>query len=363
MRRGFASFRQTIIWRLLARQRSWVIWMVVTASIAFTAAALTAATFRALVDDGVIARTKPIDDYVSQLITLAFWALIGGFAFRQVLARIGYHLEFELRVWLHERLQSTDPERLDALATGQMVTRAMTDLLLLELLIVILPGIVAVTLILLALAALMLSISPLLSLLAFALLPANMYIATRIRRRLWGMSWVMLDRRAKVTTAIDEAVRGARVVKAFGREPHELGRLADAALACVLGRHEPRAAGRALRPHPQRAARHRHRAARVSRRPSRHRGRRNRRRPLAVLHLLGCLRQPCPRVRGHPVGVAVREDRRRTHLRIDRVRQTCGSRLGNAVAGQGQGRRSGQGRSPHQRPPGPEEREPARRAR
>ena len=204
--------------------------MVVTAAFAFTAAALTASTFRALVDEGVIARSKPIGDYVATLVWLALWALIGGFAFRQVLSRIGYHLEFELRVWLHERLQSTDPQRLDALATGQMVTRAMTDLLLLELLIVILPGVIAVVLILLGLAVIMVSISPLLSLFAFALLPANMYIASRIRRKLWGMSWVTLDRRAKVTTAIDEAVRGARVVKAFGREPHELGRLADAAL-------------------------------------------------------------------------------------------------------------------------------------
>ena len=49
----------------------------------------------------------------------------------------------------------------------------------------------------------------------------------RIRRRLWGMSWVTLDRRARVTTAIDEAVRGARVVKAFGREEHERARLAE----------------------------------------------------------------------------------------------------------------------------------------
>jgi ATP-binding cassette subfamily B protein len=40
-----------------------------------------------------------------------------------------------------------------------------------------------------------------------------------------------LHRRAEVTTAIDEAVRGIRVVKAFGREPHERGRVRTAAVA------------------------------------------------------------------------------------------------------------------------------------
>src|SRR5690606_7507365 len=56
-------------------------------------------------------------------------------------------------------------------------------------------------------------------------------IVVRIRRSLWGMSWVTLDRRARVTTAIDESVRGARVVKAFGREEHERRRLAEVARA------------------------------------------------------------------------------------------------------------------------------------
>ena len=131
----------------------------------------------------MILRLKPIEEDVGALLFLAFCSLIAGFAFRQVLSRLGYHLEFELRVWLHERLQSTDPERLDPLATGQMVTRAMTDLLLLELLIVILPGVIAVLIILGGLAVLMISISPLLSLFAFALLPANMYIASTNPRR------------------------------------------------------------------------------------------------------------------------------------------------------------------------------------
>ncbi|HSE94332.1 MAG TPA: ABC transporter ATP-binding protein, partial [Methylomirabilota bacterium] len=46
----------------------------------------------------------------------------------------------------------------------------------------------------------------------------------RFRVRLWGLSWAELNERAEVTAAIDEPVRGIRVVKAFGREEHEQAR-------------------------------------------------------------------------------------------------------------------------------------------
>ena len=41
------------------------------------------------------------------------------------------------------------------------------------------------------------------------------------------MSWAELNERAEVTSAIDEPVRGIRVVKAFGREDKERARVAD----------------------------------------------------------------------------------------------------------------------------------------
>jgi ATP-binding cassette subfamily B protein len=226
---GFDNFRQTVMWRLIARQRNWCIALLVTAAGTFTGLVGTADTLRKLVDKGVVDQTQPVDHYVDLLVQLAFFTFICGFAMRQVISRLGYHLEFELRIWLYERLQSTDPTRLDALATGQMVTRAMTDLLLLQLLVLVLPAVAIVGLVLGAVGVLMLLINVPLSLITFVMMPINVWVIVRVRRHLWGMSWVMLDRRARVTTVIDEAVRGARVVKAFGREDHERDRLRTAA--------------------------------------------------------------------------------------------------------------------------------------
>jgi ATP-binding cassette subfamily B protein len=226
---AWQGFRKTIMYQLLVRQKAWLGWLLLSASISLLAAVGTADTLRKLVDHAVVQQDRPVEGYVQSLVGLAFLALVGGLALRQVIARLTYHLEFELRVWLYERLQSTDPTRLDALSTGQMVTRAMTDLLLLELVVLVAPAVVVVGLILVAVFALMAAINLPLAIVAVTVLPVNVWIVMLIRRRLWGMSWVTLDRRARVTTNIDEAVRGARVVKAFGREDHERGRLAATA--------------------------------------------------------------------------------------------------------------------------------------
>ena len=149
LRHGWADFKQTIMYALLARQKKWVVWLFITAAGWVTVQIGIADTLQKLVDKGVVDRSKPVQDYVDLLIFLAFSGLVFGIALRQVIARLTYHLEFELRVWLYERLQSTDPERLDGLATGQMVTRAMTDLLLLQLVILIVPAVAIVGLALL----------------------------------------------------------------------------------------------------------------------------------------------------------------------------------------------------------------------
>jgi len=217
------------MYALLARQRRWLVWLVITATGAALGAVGYADTLQKLVDHGIVARDHPISYFVGRLVLLAFWSLGFGIGLRQVIARLTYHLEFELRIWLYERLQSTDPARLDALSTGQMVTRAMTDLLLLEQVVLVVPTVALVGSILLGVFVLMAIINWWLAIIAILMLPANLLIVVRIRRRLWGLSWVTLDRRARVTTVIDEAVRGARVVKAFGREAHENDRLETAA--------------------------------------------------------------------------------------------------------------------------------------
>ena len=221
--------RRALIWVLCKRQMGWIILAMVVALLQTGVTPATANTLRDLVDKGVIGRTAAVAPLAIRLMVLAFITALLGFCLQQIIARVVYHLEFELRVWLHERLESLDPRSLDAVATGQMVTRAMTDLQLMETFILLIPYLIGYTLVLGVLAAYLVTQSPVLTVVAVLAIPLNVLLIFGLRKKLWGYSWVSLNRRAEVTTVIDETVRGIRVVKAFGREDDHRGRLADKA--------------------------------------------------------------------------------------------------------------------------------------
>ncbi|HUR78275.1 MAG TPA: ABC transporter ATP-binding protein [Acidimicrobiales bacterium] len=223
------SFHRSIVWRMLARQKGWLIALAVTATISGLVAIGTVLTIRDLLDEALIDKIEPLEPFVVELRRLAFYGLISGITTLQIGARIGYHLEYELRLWLYQRLQATNPRLLDALASGQVVTRSLTDLGLLEAIILVVPGVAFGAIALVAIFTYLLLSNPIMALVALAAIPVNFVIIRRIRRHLWGLSWLVLNRRAEVTAAIDEPVRGIRVVKAFGREDHARGSVRDAA--------------------------------------------------------------------------------------------------------------------------------------
>ncbi len=232
LRRWRAAYRaltESFIWRLLGRQRRWIYGLLAAAMLNFLVIIGLLDTLRRAFDSAIVDQIAHLDPLVSRLTGLALLGLLTGIAQRQIIARIGFHLEYELRLQLYRRLQTINPRLLDDLPTGQLITRAMTDLTLVELLVQLIPTLgIAVTL-LSALAVLLLVLDPVMGVVALLGIPINAYLISRVRRPLLGFSWLALNRRAEVTTAIDEAVRGVRVVKAFGREDAERGRVQEAA--------------------------------------------------------------------------------------------------------------------------------------
>jgi ATP-binding cassette subfamily B protein len=233
-RRGLGAqlreFRSTIIWTLIVEQRPWVVLLLVFSGLSLGTVAASTGSIKSAIDEAVIAHNQPLDLYVNRLIVLAFLGLLVGVGTRMTSNRIGYHLEYEVRTRLYRRLQAMNPRALDSISTGQLVTRAVTDLQMMELFVQILPQLIVGVIILLALALVVLVQSPAMAVIALTTIPINGWLVLRIRRKLLGLSWMALHRRAEVTTAIDEAVRGARVVKAFGREDHERSVVRDRAL-------------------------------------------------------------------------------------------------------------------------------------
>ncbi|MEA3056910.1 MAG: ATP-binding cassette, subfamily bacterial, partial [Actinomycetota bacterium] len=227
----YRRMSRSFLWRLLAEQRKWLLLIIGLALGAFTVAIGVAISIKDAVDLAMIEQISPLEKYTDTLVFLAFLGLLVGLPLRQAVARLGFHLEYQLRVWVYEKILAMHPTVLDVMASGQAMTRAMSDLTMLELATAILPPLAVSLVILLGIAVVLIVQDPLLGPLALLSLPVNFWIVMRIRKPLFGLSWTILNRRAEVTTAIDEAVRGARVVKAFAREDDERERVAGAARA------------------------------------------------------------------------------------------------------------------------------------
>jgi len=163
---------------------------------------------------------------------LVFAAATFGFAFlrRYRGGRVAFEVQNELRLDMHSHLQSMDFRTLDSMPTGQLVARANSDSTLVMSLLMMLP-IVSGNLVMLALSlVVMFVLSPLLALVALAVVPALVAVSYRMRSRVFPATWDAQQREGDVVQIVDEATGGVRVVKAFGQERRELDRLADSSV-------------------------------------------------------------------------------------------------------------------------------------
>ena len=225
-----SAARRSLVWMLLARQRGPVRAVLALIVLHSILALMIAQEVVELVDNGIVDQAAPIGPYVSHIAKLALLSFIVGFASRQMTARIGYQLEYDLRAWLYTRVQWADLRMPKQMATGQLVTRSMTDLKMVQTIIQFLPSIVTLAPATIVLLIYLAYLSFPLAVIASLALPLNLWFLSKFRLRLWGLSWADLNERAEVASAIDEPVRGVRVMRAFGREEHERERLGATAL-------------------------------------------------------------------------------------------------------------------------------------
>src|SRR5689334_18264615 len=215
---------------MLGKQRKWVIGAFLLFIVnALAILSITKVTV-AMVDEGIDARTKPLSGFITTILILAVFGAIVGFAQRLVSVRLSYQMEFDLRTRLYSAVHSASPQSLRSMASGQLITRSLTDLRLIDRFLQFAPTLVGLLPLFIGVGIYMLIINPMVAVVSMGGLPVNIWLLRRFRTRLWGLSFAELNERAEVTAAIDEPVRGIRVVRAFGREDYERGRVADVAL-------------------------------------------------------------------------------------------------------------------------------------
>src|SRR5436305_2054975 len=212
----------------LANHRRNVAWAFGAAVVGMVIQALTPVVEKVIVDDVVLSHRRPLGPWLGLLLGAGLVSFGAAYIRRFRGGRVALDVQFDLRTAVFERLQRLDFARHDQLDTGQLVSRASSDLGLIQGLLSFLPIVSGNVVMLVVSLVVMLFLSPPLTLVALVAIPTIGVVAWRLRTAVFPASWDAQQRAAEVTGVVDEAVTGVRVVKGFGQEQRELARLTDA---------------------------------------------------------------------------------------------------------------------------------------
>ena len=217
-------------WRLilkLTRQRRAGIALGVAVGLAWTAAKVsTGLLVRNAVDEGIIAddpgalRTWSVILGCVAVASATFTGLRRYIAFRE--AR---WVEAHLRDRLFAHLQRLHFAFHDQAQTGQLMSRANTDLQQVQAFVVMIPLTISNFVTVLAVTVILALIDPVLTLLALGSLPFLNVVATRFSRTLFPSVMGIQRESAELAAVVEESVAGVRVVKGLGAERVQADRL------------------------------------------------------------------------------------------------------------------------------------------
>ena len=183
---------------------------------------------RLIIDDVITTHSKPLTPWAVTLVLAAVAVFVLTLVRRYWGGKLALDVQHDLRQDLFDSLTRLDGTRQDSLDTGQVVGRATSDLQMIQGLLSMLPMMTGNVLMFLMSIVVMLFLSPLLTLIAIAMAPALWWFAQLSRKKLFPATWTAQQEAGAVAGAVDGAVSGVRVVKGFGQEEQELGRLEQA---------------------------------------------------------------------------------------------------------------------------------------
>ncbi|MFF3678117.1 ABC transporter ATP-binding protein [Streptomyces sp. NPDC002120] len=191
---------------------------------------------RVIIDDVIGDHSKPMGPWAGLLIAAALLVYVLTYIRRYYGGRLALDVQHDLRTDMYATIARLDGRRQDELSTGQVVGRATTDLQLIQGLLFMLPMTIGNFLLFGISLGVMLWLSPLLTVVALLMAPALWFIAKRSRKKLFPATWWAQGQAAAVATVVDGAVTGVRVVKGFGQEEQETGKLRTASRRLFAGR-------------------------------------------------------------------------------------------------------------------------------
>ena len=167
--------------------------------------------------------------YVDLILILAVVAGVSGYVARLFLMTTAYNIEYDLRTIIYEHLTRMSFPFYDRVQSGQLISRANSDIRSVQMYLTFAPSIMVQCAIAAVAFVYMLRISVPLAIVAMITMPFVFILGVRMRRRMFPISWLIQSRLADIATIVDENINGVRVVKSFSSEGRELTSLARAA--------------------------------------------------------------------------------------------------------------------------------------
>jgi len=224
------------VWSYCWRYRRTVLLSLGGALLATAATAAIPLVQRQIIDNVIVHQHQSIWPLAGLLVLLAAVNFAGIYVRRYRGGKLSLDVQYDLRTDLFAALTRLDGARQDEIYTGQLVGRSITDLNMVQSILSMVPITLGNVALFAASIAIMVVLSPVLTLVTVAVAPALWLIALASRRKLFPASWHAQQQSGDVAGIVDEAIGGVRVVKGFGQEEQEQERLEAASAGLFASR-------------------------------------------------------------------------------------------------------------------------------
>ncbi len=181
------------------------------------------------ITNSVVLHTVPLHFYAWWIFGLGLAGGLAGYVSRLFLFQTAYEIEYDLRTMIYEHLARMSFPFFDRVQSGQLISRANSDIRSVQMYMTFAPMILVQCSIAVVAFGFMLSINVLLACVAMVTMPFVFMVGHRMRKSMFPVSWLIQARLADVATIVDENINGVRVVRSFAAEQTELRSLAKAA--------------------------------------------------------------------------------------------------------------------------------------
>ena len=187
------------------------------------------AVLRDGIDNALDERTSSLAPFVWALIGLAVGRFVFGGLYRYLLFRAAYRVETDLRAVIYQHLTKLSFSFYDRTQSGQVISRANSDVRSIQLLLAFGPLVLMSGLTFVLAFGYMMSIHVGLTFVALSTMPGVYWSGLKLRQKVFPLSWVVQARMAEMATVVDENIQGVRVVQSFAQERAQIKLLARAA--------------------------------------------------------------------------------------------------------------------------------------